>query len=290
MPELPEVETVCRGLQTALAGQRLAGVDLRRAGLRFPFPAKLSARVSGGRVCRVYRRAKYALVELDNGRTMILHLGMSGRLLVIPPPGKPAQKYAPQQHDHVVFRFHGGGIVVFNDPRRFGMLDIAKTEDLQTHRFFRHLGPEPFDKKLTPARFAASLCGRAAPVKLAIMDQRLIVGVGNIYASEALFDAGIHPARAAGSLSAAECRRLLAAIRKVLTRAIKAGGSSLRDYVQTDGALGYFQHQWAVYGKTGEKCAGCSCRLQKTGGIAKIVQGGRATFFCPTKQKQDTRR
>lgn len=282
MPELPEVETVCRGLRTALRGKKLVTLETRRKDLRTPFPRDIATACRGAVVEDVVRRAKYILMRFDNGRTLILHLGMSGRMLV------EAEKdaAAPQKHDHILFHFSGGTRVTFRDPRRFGLADTCQTADIPAHRFFAHLGPEPFDRTFGAAYLEKTLKGRKTAIKIAIMDQRIVVGVGNIYAAEALFIAGIHPARAAGSLKTAEIRKLAAAIRAVLKRAIAAGGSSLRDYVQTDGNLGYFQHRWAVYDKQGQACKGCACRLQKTGGIAKITQGGRSTFFCPQKQKK----
>ncbi len=175
--------------------------------------------------------------------------------------------------------------IVFNDPRRFGLVDLVATQETEQHRFFRHLGPEPFDAAFNADYLAKKFKNKKTAVKVAIMDQRVVVGVGNIYAAEALFDSGIDPARAAGDLSLKDVKKLVTAIQDVLARAIKAGGSSLRDYVQADGELGYFQHQWAVYGKPGEKCKGCTCDIKKTGGIQRLTQGGRSTFYCPRKQK-----
>lgn len=281
MPELPEVETVCRGLQKSIQGKRLARLELRRRDMRFPFPENLVTAATGATITQITRRAKYILMHLDNGHVLLIHLGMSGRLVI----ADAADKTPPAKHDHVVFHLDGGMRVLFNDARRFGLVDLATADTLPAHRFFAHLGPEPFDDAFTAKSFATHLKNRKIAIKPAIMDQALVVGVGNIYASEALFDAKIDPTRPADSLSAAEAKKLWTALRAVLTRAIAAGGSSLRDYVQTDGELGYFQHQWAVYGKQGEKCRNCTCPLQKTGGIKKIVQGGRSTFYCPTKQK-----
>jgi formamidopyrimidine-DNA glycosylase len=280
MPELPEVETVCRGLEKALAGQKIAEIRLNRKGLRIPFPPRLTA-LTGAKILSIRRRAKYILMPLDTGETVILHLGMSGRMVIAP----KGDAYTPAKHDHMLLRLKNGTQVVFNDARRFGLVDLAATNDIDRHRLFAHLGPEPLEKAFTPAFLAARLKGRKGDIKQIIMDQKTVVGVGNIYASEALFRAGIHPARAAASLKKPEVEKLVRAIRRVLEAAIKAGGSSLRDYVQADGELGYFQHHWAVYGKPGEKCKGCTCDRNKTGGIARMVQGARATFFCPVKQK-----
>ena len=281
MPELPEVETVCRGLAKSITGKTLARIELRRKGLRFPFPKGLAPRCAGRRITAIRRRAKYILIDLAGGDTLIAHLGMSGRMVIAP----AEEKYIPEKHDHVIFHFDDGGRVVFNDARRFGVLDIAPTAEAAQTRHFAHLGPEPLSDDFTPAYLAAALAARKTAVKIAIMDQELVVGVGNIYAAEALFESRIDPARPAQSLSAAEARKLWTAIRKVLDKAITAGGSSIRDYVQSDGELGYFQHQWAVYDKEGQKCRGCTCPLQKTGGIKRITQGGRSTFYCPARQK-----
>lgn len=274
MPELPEVETVCRGLARTLPRHVIRRVEKKRGGLRVPFPADLGS-IRGRKIAAIARRAKYILAHLSGGRTLILHLGMSGRLTV-------AKNPRAEKHDHLILTMDDGATVTLNDPRRFGLAALADTKDLEKHKFFAHLGPEPFDRKFTAAWLAEKLKSKKIAVKLAIMDQRLVVGVGNIYASEALFAAGIDPRRPARSLKPAEIKKLAAAIRNVLRRAIRAGGSSLRDYVQADGALGYFQHHWAVYGKEGERCRGCTC---KTAGVKRIIQGGRSTFYCPVKQK-----
>ncbi len=280
MPELPEVETVCRGLAKILPGRVIKAVRQNRADLRIPFPTRLKT-VQGCKISAVARRAKYILLTLDDGRTLVVHLGMSGRLVVY----SQGKKYSPEKHDHMILTMDDGTTVVFNDPRRFGLVALTETETLAHHRFFTHLGPEPFDKKFSPAALAEKLAGKKTAIKLALMDQRLVVGVGNIYASEALFEAGINPARAAQSLQPGEIKNLVPAIRKTLKAAIKAGGSSLRNYVQADGELGYFQHRWAVYGKQGRKCRGCTCSIEKTGGVQRMTQGGRSTFYCPVKQK-----
>ena len=277
MPELPEVETVCRGLSKALPGQKIAGIVTARKDMRIPFPKNLQS-VVGSKILFIDRRAKYILIRLSNGSTMIVHLGMSGRLLVTGEPGKA------EKHDHMLIVLDNKTRIIFNDPRRFGLVDLCKTEEVDSHRFFRHLGPEPLDKKFGAAYLTEKLKGRKVAVKLAIMDQRIVVGVGNIYAAEALFDAGIDPARPCRSLTAGEVKKLVSCIKKTLKKAIVAGGSSLRDYVQADGEPGYFQHQWAVYGREGQKCRGCSCNLKKTGGVKRIVQGGRSTFYCPSRQ------
>jgi formamidopyrimidine-DNA glycosylase len=279
MPELPEVETVCRGLAKALPGRVIARVQQNRADLRVPFPAALN-KITRRRVTNIGRRAKYILIHLDSGQTLVLHLGMSGSLVL----QGGNKKYHPEKHDHMLLTLDNGATVVLNDPRRFGLVELAATKDLDRHRFFAHLGPEPLEKKFTAAYLAEKMKTKKVAIKLAIMDQRVVVGVGNIYAAEALFDAGIDPRRAAGTLKPAEIKKLVAAIRQVLKRAIRAGGSSLRDYVQADGELGYFQHQFSVYDKIGQKCKGCACNIKKTGGVQRLIQGGRSTFYCPVKQ------
>ncbi len=279
MPELPEVETVCRGLAKALPRHAIKRVIQNRHDLRVPFPAALK-NITGHRVTAIDRRAKYILINLDNQQTLILHLGMSGSLML----HHKDKKYLPEKHDHMVLVMDNGTSVVLNDPRRFGLVALAATKDLARHRFFAHLGPEPLDKNFTAAYLAEKIKTKKIAIKLAVMDQRLVVGVGNIYAAEALFAAGIDPRRAAHSLKPAEIKKLVSAIQKVLKKAIKAGGSSLRDYVQTDGELGYFQHQFAVYDKKGQKCKGCTCDIRKTGGVQRITQGDRSTFYCPVKQ------
>lgn len=280
MPELPEVETVCRGLAKAMTGQRIKSVETRRGGLRIPFPSNLKE-IEGQKVTGITRRAKYILVALSGKQTLLMHLGMSGRMLI---QGNNAP-HAPEKHDHMILELSNGTRVVFNDPRRFGLVDLAASADVETHKFFRHLGPEPFSKEFNTAYLLARLKNKIPAIKVALLDQQLVVGVGNIYASEALFRAGIDPRRKAGSLRKAEADKLITSIHEVLTAAIKAGGSSLRDYVQADGELGYFQHHFAVYDREGEACARCTCKPEKTGGINRITQAGRSTFYCPRKQK-----
>lgn len=280
MPELPEVETVCRGLTRSLEGRKIASIDLARKNLRIPFPPGL-VKIAGAKVESIGRRAKYILLRLSTGQTVIMHLGMSGRMTI----KDKRETYTPEKHDHMVISMQDGTRVVFNDARRFGLVTLSKTDELDKHKLIKHLGPEPLEKTFNTTYLAQKLKGRKTAIKIAIMDQRIVVGVGNIYASEALFMAGIGPKRKAGSLTKAETEKLVAAIRAVLKKAIAAGGSSLRDYVQADGELGYFQHQWAVYDRDGEKCKGCACDVSKTGGIRKITQGQRSTYYCPRKQK-----
>ena len=278
MPELPEVETVVRGLARALIGARLIKAEAHRANLRFPIPKRLAAEVKGSRVLEIKRRAKYILIKLDNKKTLILHLGMSGRMVIT------SQMKDPEKHDHLVFAFDNGLYVHFNDPRRFGMCDLVLTKDLPNYKLLKHLGIEPLEGELTPSYLSRKLAGKKTSIKIALLDQRILVGVGNIYASEALYKAGISPKRLAGRCTKEQIVLLVPALQKVLRAAIKAGGSSLRDYVQSSGELGYFQHQFAVYDRAGERCPDCICDLDKTGGIKRIVQGGRSSFYCKTKQ------
>lgn len=283
MPELPEVETVCRGLRPKLEGRVLIRVLQRRANLRFPFPEGFVARLEGRRIARIDRRAKYILMRLDNGQVLLCHLGMSGRMLVMNGESRPLEA-----HDHVVFFTEDGNEIRFNDTRRFGIMDLIAPEDLDGHWLLKDLGPEPLSNAFNGPGLAARLKGRRSPIKTALLDQKVVAGLGNIYVSEALFFAGISPRRQAYTVQGNRAERLAAAVRRVLTAAIEAGGSSLRDYVQADGELGYFQHQWAVYDREGEACPGCDCRdgdASEDGGIQRIVQSNRATFFCPRKQR-----
>jgi formamidopyrimidine-DNA glycosylase len=280
MPELPEVETVCRGLAAKLEGRALVRVVQRRPDLRYPLPERLSERLTGRRVERLERRAKYILIHLDDGMTVLIHLGMSGRMTFGPAPAGP-----PTAHDHIILETDDGTVVTFNDARRFGMLDLVSRNALDVHPALAGLGPEPLGPDFTPGSLSRALAGRASPIKIALLDQRVVAGLGNIYVSEALFHAGISPRRQAASVAGRRAERLVPAIRDVLTAAIAAGGSSLRDYVQASGELGYFQHSWAVYDREGQACPGCSCDVAATGGIRRIVQSNRSTFFCPRKQR-----
>lgn len=280
MPELPEVETVCRGLAARLEGRRFRRVIQRRPDLRFPLPPEFAARLQGRRVERIARRAKYMLFHLDDGMVVLGHLGMSGRMLI----GGTAEQ-APGPHDHLIFETDDGTVVRFNDARRFGSFDLVPRDGLSRHRLLAGLGPEPLEPAFTGAVLAGALQGKRTPIKAAILDQRVVAGVGNIYASEALFRAGISPRRLARTVQGGRADLLARAIKSVLAEAIEAGGSSLRDYVQTDGELGYFQHRWAVYERAGQACPGCDCTLGRTGGIKRLAQAGRSTFYCPRRQR-----
>jgi len=277
MPELPEVETVVRGLERALSGKRLVRLDLARPDLRSAIPKGLAQRLENRRVERFSRRAKYILMHVEGGGVLIAHLGMSGRLIIVPPGKAPPR----ERHDHAVFHFDDGTELRFNDARRFGLLDYAEEQDLDEHPRFKHLGPEPLGNEFNGPTLAKLLKGKKTPIKAALLDQRVVAGLGNIYACEAMYGAELSPRRLARTVQAERAERLAAAIHDVLTRAIAAGGSSLRDYVQTSGELGYFQHHWAVYGKEGEPCPGCDCGK----GIKRIVQSGRSTFYCAKRQR-----
>jgi len=279
MPELPEVETVCRGLARALEGRRISRAEARRPDLRLPLPPDLAERLVGRRVGRVGRRAKYILIFLDDGGVLIAHLGMSGRLYVMreaPPP--------PGPHDHVILAVDDGTTVYFNDVRRFGLMALATEAELPGHAFFRELGPEPLGNDFNGPALAAALKGRMTPIKAALLDQKVVAGLGNIYVCEALFRAGLSPRRKAASVQGRRAERLAQAIRQVLREAIAAGGSSLRDYVQTNGELGYFQHHWAVYGREGAPCPTCAGN-GRGGAVRRIVQSGRSTFYCASCQR-----
>lgn len=279
MPELPEVETVRRGLAVVLEGRRLARVEAFRPDLRLPLPERFAETLTGRRIEMVGRRAKYLVIDLEDGLVLLGHLGMSGRMLVSglvnTPPGK---------HDHVRFTTDDGTLVTYCDPRRFGLLTFARRESLAEHPLLRDLGPEPLDDAFSPKVLGAALAGKQTSIKVALLDQRLVAGLGNIYVSEALFRAAISPLRTAASLKPRDLGRLVPAIKAVLTEAIAAGGSSLRDHRQTSGELGYFQHSFAVYDREGQACPGCRCDPARTGGIQRIVQGGRSTFYCAKQQ------
>ncbi len=276
MPELPEVETVRRGLIPVLQGQVLRRVIARRPDLRFPIPDGFGQRLTGRRVLAVDRRAKYLLVRLDDGAVMIWHLGMSGRVLIYETDAPPEER-----HDHVIFETESGAVVRFNDTRRFGFVDLSDEASLATHPMIAKLGVEPLDDIFDGAFLAERLKGKRTPIKSALLDQGVVAGLGNIYVSESLFRAGISPRRSAHTVQGGRAQRLAAVIKDVLHEAIAAGGSSLRDHRQTNGELGYFQHNFTVYGRAGEPCPGCDC----DDGIKQIVQSGRSTFFCPRRQR-----
>ncbi len=271
MPELPEVETVMRGLDPVWTGQRFARVILNRGDLRRPFPVDLRQRLTGARVIACRRRAKYGIVDTDRGDTLVLHLGMSGRMRL--DPGETAK------HDHVVFETDSGRVVAFNDARRFGSLDLVATAEANAHPLLAGLGPEPLGPDFGATMLVRAFADRLAPAKALLLDQRIVAGLGNIYVCEALFEAGIHPARAGGSIAGARLKALAKAVPAVLQAAIAAGGSSLRDHAAPDGTLGYFQNRFQVYGRAGAPCPRCG------GPIERIVQSGRSSFFCSHDQR-----
>jgi formamidopyrimidine-DNA glycosylase len=283
MPELPEVETVRRGLAPVMEGKRFLAVDQRRADLRFPFPDRFEARLTGTKVERLRRRSKYILADLGSGETLLMHLGMSGRLLI---DGARSVDLAhpratPGKHDHVVFDMEGGVRVTFNDARRFGSMDLFATADAGTHRLLSAIGPEPLGNDFHADLLADRFRGKRTSVKVALLDQRIVAGLGNIYVCEALWRAGIAPDRLAGDIARGTLDTLVRVIREVLDEAIVAGGSSLRDYRQADGELGYFQHGFAVYGREGEPCRTPGCGEI----IERLVQSARSTFHCPRCQR-----
>jgi formamidopyrimidine-DNA glycosylase len=270
MPELPEVETTVRGLATVLEGQVIRSVRVNRADLRRPFPVDLAQALTGARVTGLSRRAKYGLIHTDRERTMVFHLGMSGRWRIDPEDiGK---------HDHLVLETGEGRVLSLNDARRFGSVDLVDSDRLESWPPFAALGPEPLGPDLTPKLLAAAFKGRIAAVKLLLLDQRIVAGLGNIYVCEALYRARVHPAREGGKVKPGELKLLVPAIKAVLEESILAGGSTLRDYARPDGELGYFAKDFAVYGREGEPCA-CG------GTVERIVQGGRSSFFCAKCQK-----
>jgi formamidopyrimidine-DNA glycosylase len=279
MPELPEVETVMRGLRARLEGRILRRAAVARPDLRRAFPPALAARLSGARVAGFRRRAKYILMRLDGGDSVLIHLGMSGRMVLA-----PAAAAVVPPHEHLSLETDDGWRVGFVDPRRFGLVDLVATAQEDAHPLLAGLGPEPLEEGFTPALLSAALSGRRTPIKAALLDQRTVAGLGNIYVCEALHRAGISPLRAAHTIPGARAARLVPAIRAVLVEAIAAGGSSLRDYVQPDGALGYFQHAWRVYGREGEACAACP-GPPGCAGVRRVVQSARSSFYCPRTQR-----
>lgn len=296
MPELPEVETVKRGLAPTMEGARLQRLELRRADLRFVFPNEFAERVSGQRITALGRRAKYLLIDLENGSTIIAHLGMSGSFRIeeggeaTAPGSFHHQRSKDVKHDHVIFHLNGGGVsrrIIYNDPRRFGFMDLVRRSELDSYPAFRDLGPEPTGNLLDAGYLATRFARKNQPLKSALLDQKNIAGLGNIYVCEALWRAHLSPQRAAGSLvtkgrkAKKELENLTEAIRAVIADAIAAGGSSLRDHIRTDGSLGYFQHSFSVYDREGQACRTPGCH----GTVGRIVQAGRSTFSCISCQK-----
>lgn len=293
MPELPEVETVRRGLAPALEGRRIRRAIQRRPDLRYPLPERFAERLTGRRVERLDRRAKYILARLEGGEVLLIHLGMSGRFTIHPPHGRgeapgnfhhdaPEGGAGAAPHDHIVLDMEDGTRIVYSDHRRFGFMDLIAEADLDANKHLASLGPEPLGNAFSAATLSERLKGRRAPIKAALLDQHTVAGLGNIYVCEALFRAGISPRRMAASVAGPQrSERLARAIREVLNEAIAAGGSTLRDYAHTDGELGYFQHSFAVYDREGQACSKPGCG----GTVKRITQSGRSTFYCPRCQK-----
>jgi len=279
MPELPEVETVMRGLAARLTGHVLVRAEVRRADLRWPLPADLAKRLTGVRVENFRRRGKFFLMRLSGGDSLLVHLGMSGRMSVLPDTNPP-----PVPHEHIVLVTDNGWRVSFVDPRRFGSFDLIRTAEEDSHKLLAAMGPEPLDPTFTASVLSTALAGKRTPIKAALLDQRVVAGLGNIYVCEALFRARISPRRLAASVAGARAARLVPAIKATLLEAIEAGGSSLRDYRQPSGELGYFQHAWKVYGREGEACEACPGE-PACNGITRITQTARSTFYCARLQR-----
>ena len=294
MPELPEVETVRRGLEPILVGNRFAAIEQRRKDLRFPLPVDFARRLEGRTVRALDRRAKYLLGRLDDGEVLVMHLGMTGRFSIDRANGAklkagaaPQKQRRTPKHEHIVFHLADGVAIRYSDTRRFGLMDLVPGEDLDRHALFKGLGVEPLGPDFTPALLARTLAGKKTSIKAALIDQRKIAGLGNIYACEALHRARVSPKRLAGTLAtktgkpSAQTTALVDSVKAVLEEAIRAGGSSLRDYAGADGRLGRFQHRFKVYGREGKPCPRKNCG----GTVRRIVQGGRSTFYCPTCQR-----
>ncbi len=283
MPELPEVETVRRGLEPAMTGAVIAKASVNRPDLRWPFPENMAGRLTGQKVLGLRRRSKYILMDLASGETLLVHLGMSGRMTV---SGDPLGQFAhnhPQteKHDHVVFDMDNGARVTFNDPRRFGAMDLLETATADAHKLLCDIGPEPLGNDFNEDYLVEQLKSRKTPIKSALLDQKIVAGLGNIYVCEALYRAGISPKRHVNKISAPQIAALVPIIREVLSEAIEAGGSSLRDFRQADGELGYFQHSFDVYGREGEPCKTPDCDKV----ILRITQSGRSSFYCAQCQR-----
>jgi len=283
MPELPEVETVCSGLRPAMEGNIINKLELRRNDLRWPFPEDMADRTNGKRVIGVRRRAKYILIDLSSDQTIIIHLGMSGRIL-IDTTNKEIFNYNSnlfEKHDHVILYMQNGTLITFNDARRFGAMDMAPTKTLDTHWLLKRLGPEPLGNGLNAEYLANRFKNKNTAIKTTLLDQLIVAGLGNIYVCEILFRSGVLPQKNTNNLEMKEIERLVKFTRSVLIEAIEAGGSSLKDHRQTTGELGYFQHSFSVYGREGEKCVNDNCQTI----IKRVIQSGRSTFYCSKCQR-----
>ena len=283
MPELPEVETVMRGLEPALSGKRFAKIDVYSPALRIPIPRSKILSLIGIKIRNLERRAKYILIHFENQKTMVVHLGMTGSFTIL--TISEFKKFIRDRHDHIVFATSSKHMIVFRDPRRFGMIDVIDQGDILSYKPLANLGPEPLENSFTADVLAKAIATRSSPIKPVLMDQKIVVGVGNIYASEALYMSGISPLQPANNIPLKKLKLLVQNIKKILSAAIDSGGSTLRDYRNAKGELGYFQFQFSVDDKEGDACTNCTCNLSKTGGILRIMQAGRSTFFCATRQK-----
>ena len=283
MPELPEVETVCSGLRSAMEGNIINKLELRRNDLRWPFPKDMADRANDNRVIGVRRRAKYILIDLSSDQTIIIHLGMSGRIL-IDTTNKEIFNYNSnifEKHDHVIFYMQSGTLITFNDARRFGAMDMAPTKTLDKHWLLKRLGPEPLGNGLNAEYLSERFKNKNTAIKTTLLDQQIVAGLGNIYVCEILFRSGVSPQKNTNKLKIKEIERLVKFTRSVLIEAIEAGGSSLKDHRQTTGELGYFQHSFSVYGREGEKCVNDNCQTI----IKRVIQSGRSTFYCSKCQR-----
>lgn len=277
MPELPEVEIVCQGLTPAITGKTIISLKQNRPDLRVPFPDDFAKKVQGSKITAVKRRAKYIQIILDNQWIMIIHLGMSGVVKII----KPCDIYEKKKHDHLSIDLDDGTIIALNDPRRFGMVLLIKENEINKHKNFKHIGPEPFSNEFNDKYLYDQLKNKTGSIKNSLLDQSIIAGLGNIYVCEVLYQTSISPLRKSNKITKKECENLVPAIIDTLKKAIQAGGSTLKDYKHTDGKLGYFQHQFCVYGKEKEKCPDCTCNEY----IIRVNQSGRSSFYCAKKQK-----
>lgn len=279
MPELPEVETIKNAIEKAIGFTNIINVTINNNRFREIIPDDFRERILHSRIISYQRQAKYIIIGLDNGLSLIWHLGMSGRVKICDKMPETFDK-----HDHVIIETEKE-ILIYNDARRFGLLTYCETQQLTKHHLLCRLGIDPFDNAFNGEYLFKKLKNKKVPIKIALLDQTIINGIGNIYASEALYSARILPTRCAGEISKKECETLAESVRLTLEKAIEAGGSTLKDYIKPDGSMGYFQNMHCVYNKTGQKCPDCTCNISQTGGIKKIVQAGRSSFYCPTKQK-----
>ena len=276
MPELPEVETARRGIERAMKGKTVSKLNITRTDLRVPVTANMADALQGKKCTKLLRRGKYIIIEFSGNKTAILHLGMSGRIRIY----DPKQTFEQQKHDHIILTLHDSTTIVFHDPRRFGFFYLSQEKHWQNEKSFLSMGPEPLEQ-WAGADLHQALCNKKTPIKQSLLDQAVVAGLGNIYVSEALHCAAIHPERISNTMTKKESEKIVSCSKKVLEKAILAGGSTLRDYQQTDGSLGYFQYQFSVYDREGVSCARREC----SGTIKRIVQSGRSTFYCPDCQK-----